>query len=126
MSSCWARRTRSGGFREEEAVALTGLTEGEKRKRLAEHLLPPVELMTGLASIDVDQALAERLRRGYQPDGDALAAYHIPFLVAGDVIKITCQRTHLVAVARMLCASDELASLGEKRQAIRILRVLND
>ena len=33
---------------------------------------------------------------------------------------------HLVAVARMLCASDELASGEGTEQAVRILRVFND
>ncbi len=120
------RRTRSGNFREEEAVALKGLTGEEKRERLTAHLLPLAELLPDLAVIDVDPPLAERLRNGYQPDGEVLARYHIPFLVAGDVIKFTLQGKHLVAVARMLCASDELASQGGKRQAVRILRVLND
>jgi tRNA pseudouridine55 synthase len=120
------RRTRSGNFREEEAVALTGLTGEEKRERLTAHLLPPAELLPDLAVIDVDPLLAERLRNGYQPEGEVLTRYHIPFLVAGDVIKFILNGKHLVAVARMLCASDELASPDGKRQAVRILRVLND
>jgi hypothetical protein len=33
---------------------------------------------------------------------------------------------HLIAVARMLCASEELASGDGKKQAVRILRVFND
>ncbi len=120
------RRTRSGNFREEEAVGLAGLTGEEKRERLSAHLVPLVELLPGLAVIDADPPLVERLRNGYQPDGEVLTRYHIPFLVAGDVIKITTHGEHLVAVARMLCASDELASWGEKRQAVKILRVFND
>jgi tRNA pseudouridine55 synthase len=120
------RRTRSGNFHEEEAVALGGLTGEEKRERLSAHLLPLVELLPDVAVIDVDLPLAQRLRNGYQPDGEVLARYHIPFLVAGDVIKITDHGGHLVAVARMLCASEEMASPWEKRQAVRILRVFND
>jgi tRNA pseudouridine55 synthase len=120
------RRTRSGNFREEAAVALDGLTGEEKGERLSAHLLPLVELLPDLAVVDVDPALAERLQNGYQPDGEVLAHYHIPFLVAGDVVKITLQGKHLVAVARMLCASNELVSRGEKKQAVKILRVLND
>jgi hypothetical protein len=76
--------------------------------------------------IDVDPPLAEKLRNGYQPEGEVLARYHIPFLAAGDVIKFTLGGSHLVAVARMILASDELASQEGKRQAVRILRVLND
>jgi tRNA pseudouridine55 synthase len=120
------RRTRSGNFREEVAVVLGGLTAEEKRERLTAHLLPPVELLPDIAVIDVDPPLAERLRNGYQPECGVLTRYHIPFLVAGDVIKFTLHGKHLVAVARMLCASDELASQEGKRQAVGILRVLND
>jgi tRNA pseudouridine55 synthase len=120
------RRTRSGHFSVDSAVALGGSTGEEKRERLLAHWTPMVELLPDLAVIDVDTQLAERLRNGYQPDGGVLGRYHIPFLVAGDVVKLTLHDKHLVAVARMLCASDELA-LGEgKRQAVRILRVLND
>jgi len=120
------RRTRSGSFREEAAVKIADLKEGEKRERLSAHLMPSAELLPGLAVIDVDSTFAERLRNGYQPDGGALSRYHIPFLAAGDVVKITMNGERLVAVARMLHASDELASGGGKRQAIKILRILND
>jgi hypothetical protein len=65
------------------------------------------------------------MRNGFQPDGESLIRHHIPFLVAGDVIKFTTGSKQLVAVARMLCASDELASRAGKEQAVRILRVLN-
>lgn len=119
------RRTRSGLFREEAAVALAGLTEAEKRERLMARLLSPAELLPDVAVIDVDPQLAERLRNGFQPDGESLIRHHIPFLVAGDVIKFTTGSKQLVAVARMLCASDELASRAGKEQAARILRVLN-
>jgi tRNA pseudouridine55 synthase len=120
------RRTRSGSFSADSAVALAGLTGDEKRERLMAHMLPMVDLLPDLAVIDVDQQLAERLRNGYQPDCEVLSRYHIPFLVVGDVIKLTLHDKHLVAIARMLCASDELASQEGKRQAARILRVLND
>ena len=120
------RRTRSGNFSVDTAVALEGLTGEEKRERLTANLMPMAELLPDLAVIDVDPQMAERLRNGYQPDGEVLSRYHIPFLVAGDVIKLTLHDKHLVAVARMLCASDELASREGKRQAVRILRVLND
>ena len=119
------RRTRSGNFREGEAVALAGLTVEERREQLTACLVAPADLLPDLAVIDVDPPLAEKLRNGYQPEGEVLARYHIPFLAAGDVIKFTLTGKHLVAVARMLCASDELAAQG-KGQAVRILRVLND
>jgi tRNA pseudouridine55 synthase len=120
------RRTQSGHFSEDQAVALQGLTEVEKRERLTAQLVPMVGLLPDLAVIDVDPPLAERLRNGYQPDGVVLGRYHIPFLVVGDVIKFTLRDKHLVAVARMLCASDELALRERNSDAVKILRVLND
>ena len=120
------RRTRSGPFREETAVALAGLTEAEKRERLTARLLPPLELLPDVAAIDVDPPFAERLRKGFQPDDEALNRYHIPFLVAGDMIMFTTGGRHLVAVARMLFSSEDLESGAGKGQAVRILRVLSD
>ena len=102
------------------------MTAEEKRERFLAHLVPMTDLLPELAVIDVDPPLAERLRNGYQPEGEVLARYHIPFLAAGDVVKFTLDEKHLVAVARMLRASDELASGEGKRQAVRILRVFND
>jgi len=120
------RRTRSGCFHEETALVTEGMTDEEKRELFTAHLAPMAEVLPGLAVVDVDASLAERLRNGYQPDGEALTRYHIPFLAAGDVIKFMLGKKHLVAVARMLCASEELASGEGKKQAVRILRVFND
>ena len=120
------RRTRSGRFHEQMALVTEGLTEEEKRELFMAHLAPMTELLPELASVDVDASLAERLRNGYQPDCEVLTRYHIPFLAMGDVIKFTIGGKHLVAVARMLCASDEVASGEDKKQAVRILRVFND
>jgi tRNA pseudouridine55 synthase len=120
------RRTRSGCFGLETALAIGSLREEGNPERLAVHLLPLADALPGLAEIDVDEALAERLRNGYQPDGESLSRYHIPFLAAGDVVKFILRDRHLVAVARMSCASDELASEEGKKQAVRILRVFDD
>jgi tRNA pseudouridine55 synthase len=119
------RRTRSGDFVEAAAAGLEGLTEAQQREALMARLVPLAALLPELAVVEVDPPLAEKLRNGYQPEGEVLARYHIPFLVPGDVIRITSQG-HLVALARMLMGTDELASGQGKRQAVRVLRVLND
>lgn len=120
------RRTRSGCFDESAALVAEGLTDEEKRKLFQARVAPMAEVLPGLAAIDVDAALAERLRNGYQPDGEALSRCDIPFLDAGDVIKFTLEKKHLVAVARMLRPSEELVAGGDRRQAAAILRVFND
>jgi tRNA pseudouridine55 synthase len=120
------RRTRSGFFHEKMALTIDDMTKEEKQGRLAAHLTPLAEVLPGLAAIDVDPPLAERLRKGCQPDGEALMRYHIPFLAAGDMVKFTLEGRRLVALARMLCASGELVSAEGPKQAVRILRVFND
>ena len=121
------RRTRSGCFSEGQALSLEGGTEAEKRSLWSAHRIPMEETLPGLASIDADPALAGRLRNGCQPDGEALARHHIPFLAAGDVVKFKGRDGQLVAIGRMLRGSEELASGEEgKKQAVRILRVFND
>jgi tRNA pseudouridine55 synthase len=120
------RRTRSGCFGEEMALATEGMTEEGKRELFTAHLAPMAEILPELAVVAVDQSLAERLRNGYQPEKEVLARYHIPFLAAGDVVKFVLDEKHLVAVARMLCASDDLVSGEGAKQAVRILRVFHD
>jgi tRNA pseudouridine55 synthase len=120
------RRTRSGCFSEEMALVTEGMTEAVKRELFTAHLAPMAEILPELTVVAVDQPLAERLRNGYQPEKEVLARYHIPFLAAGDVVKFILDEKHLVAIARMLCPSDELASGEGSKQAVRILRVFND
>ena len=119
------RRIRSGCFREEQALTMEGMKALEKKSFLAAHLMPMAEVLPGMAVIDADPVLADKLRNGYQPDGEILARYHIPFFSAGDVIKFVAGR-RLVAIGRMLYASDELVSGESKKQTVRILRVFND
>jgi len=120
------RRLRSGSFDEGMALATAGMAEERKRELFRKNLIPMAELLPALRVIGVDQPLAERLRNGYQPEVAALARYHIPFLAAGDVVKFILNEKHVVAIARMLCASEELASGDGKKQAAKILRVFKD
>lgn len=122
------RRTRSGGFREETALSLQpeGGSAEEQRERLLAGLVPMADLMPGIPGIAIDRPLAERVGNGYQPEGEVLARYHIPFLAAGDVVKLILEERHLVAVVRMLCGSDELMSGRHTGQAVSIVRVFND
>jgi len=119
------RRTSSGSFREEEAVALGDGPVEEKRARLRAGLKPLRELLPAMSEIAVDPVLAQRLRNGYQPSGEDLFPYHIPFLGEGDMVKFTHAR-RLVAVARMLRPAEALPAEGGQRPAVQILRVMND
>jgi tRNA pseudouridine55 synthase len=120
------RRTRSGMFDIESAIALDSLSSEGWEKMSAMKLRPLVELLPEFPLIEIDAPLAEKVRNGCQPDGEVLLGYHIPFLVEGDVVKLTTGGCRLVAVARMLCSSDELLSERPDVQALKILRVFND
>ena len=120
------RRTRSGMFELESAIALDDLLKEGGGALAAMKVTPLVELLPGFPLIEVDRPLAEKLSNGYQPDGEAMLGYHIPFLVAGDVIKFITKERRLVAVARMLCSAEELRSGRPGRQVVKILRVFND
>ncbi|MHB8827979.1 MAG: tRNA pseudouridine(55) synthase TruB [Syntrophales bacterium] len=123
------RRLRSGMFTLESAITLDGLLHGggDGAAQFNVHKLTPlVELLPEFPLIEVDLPLAEKIRNGRQPEGDDLLRYHIPFLVEGDVVKLSTGKCRLVAVARMLCSSEELLAGRPNMQALKILRVFND
>lgn len=119
------RRTRSGIFALDKAVTLEGLAECVKEGTLFKKMIPLAELLPGLPLIEVDDTLAEKIRNGYQPKEEVLFNYQIPFLVEGDVVKITLGERRLVAVARMMRPSDASGLTSDKSQALKILRVFN-
>ncbi len=117
------RRTRSGFFKEETALALEGLTDGQKKDRLLTSLIPLEQAIPGLKSLRVDEPLARRVRQGVQLTGGDLGADHIPFLAPGDVLKLLSAETGLVAVAEMLCGTEEMRSRDKSSPVARMLRV---
>jgi tRNA pseudouridine55 synthase len=120
------RRTRSGMFGIESAITLDAASREGWEELAKARLIPLVDLLPEVPMIDVDAALAGRLQNGYQPETEVLRDYHIPFLVEGDVVKLSTGQRRLVAVARMLYASEELFAGNANRQALKILRVFND
>jgi len=117
------RRTRSGSFLEEAALLLDGLTDDEKRVRLTEALIPPAEAIAGLKAVYVDGCLAKKIRDGHQLTGAEIQSDHIPFLAQGDMIRLVTSETGLVAVAEMLCSTEEMTPDDGTRQVARTLRV---
>jgi len=120
------RRTKSGPFGLDRALAIGALPVDLSREALAAHMVPLSDLLPEAAAVDVDASQAERLRNGWQPDVTLFSRNDIPFLAAGDVIKITNYGRNLVAVARMLLPSEEFATGEEGRQVAKILRVFPD
>jgi tRNA pseudouridine55 synthase len=118
------RRIKSGYFSEREAFTVAGVAEKERKEALAAHIIPLADVLPDLPVIPVDKPLADKIRQGYQPVFDSLFPYHIPFLAAGDVLRLKQER-QLVAIARMLSQSDNLPALAGQERAVEILRVFN-
>jgi len=111
------RRIRCGVFFEEDAVSLEEINP--------DRVISMVDALPELPVIDVDYPLAEKLGDGYQPVVEMFRFCHIPFVSVGDMVKLIDERRRLVAIARMLYSSDQLAAFDGKRQAMKILRVFN-
>jgi tRNA pseudouridine55 synthase len=120
------RRTRSGIFREEDAVGLDGESDDGIRAKLEKGLIPMSRALPGLRDIVIPPLLEQKLRKGHQPDVEGLAALQIPSLAAADVVKFITGEGRLVALARMLVSAGEIPSLPPGAQAARILRVINE
>jgi|APIni6443716594_1056825.scaffolds.fasta_scaffold10712_2 tRNA pseudouridine55 synthase len=116
------RRTRSGCFSESSAVSLDG---SSKKNVSLEHIIPLVDALPNFPSMYIDHAFAKKLREGYQPIGEIFRKYHIPSLAAGDMIKFTDNDNNLVSIAKMLYASDQINTLDDKRQVVKIMRIFN-
>ena len=120
------RRKKSGNFAEEEAVSLGDLDERQKQRILKENLISMVDALPDFLSVPVDQALAERIRTGYQPEAEILNSNdNIPSLNKGDLIKFLTADDNIVAIGKMLFSSKELSSLHNREQVVKIVRVFN-
>jgi tRNA U55 pseudouridine synthase TruB len=108
------------------AVSLENTDNEKKRDLLVANIVPLAEALPELPAISIDQALVEKLRVGYQPEANALGINHFSFLSAGDMVRFISPENRLVAIGKMLFASDQMTLLDEKKRVIKILRVFND
>ncbi len=120
------RRLRCGCFTLETAVSLEDIADGKGRETLSARLIPLSDGLRNVAAIEISEELSGRIRGGFQPDGSTLREYHIPSLADGDMVKFLTSSGGLVAVARFLYASDQLAVSDMGQPAVRILRVFHD
>jgi len=114
------RRLASGPFRVEEAWSLEAIRQASREGRLRELVIPPAEALRGLASLELNERLAWRVRTGQHLSGTDLRGFVLPSVRCGDKIKILYQGA-LVAVAEAL----EDFPPGERGQPWRLLRVFN-
>jgi len=117
------RRLRSGFFTEDMAVSLDNNALAEKKKELLFKMLPMAQSLPTFTAIEVSESLADKLRAGFQPDVEMVRQNVLPFLAAGDMIKLITPSGHLVAVAQMQMPASEMANQDGRTPAARILRV---
>ncbi len=119
------RRTRSGCFSEKDAISLESLAEGEKAEILKKKLIPIADGLPGICNIVVDQDMADRIRKGHQPDQGILADKNIHLPESGALVKLVTKDSTLIAVAKTLFSPEKVSLLSDKEQIVKILRVFN-
>jgi tRNA pseudouridine55 synthase len=118
------RRLKSGFFSENNAVSLIDFTDKDKRNELAEKIMPMNELLPFLATVELQESSAEKLRNGWQPSVEMMQEYELPLLKTGDMVKFV-SGGYLLAVAKMLAPVSNLSEFDGKMQAAKIVRVFN-
>jgi tRNA pseudouridine55 synthase len=118
------RRLRSGIFSEKMAVNLSDYASNDKKEELAKKILPMAGLLPLLATIELEDNCAAKLRNGWQPSVDMMKEHDLPLLKAGDMVKFISGGC-LLAVAEMLAPMNKLSEFDGKTQAARIVRVFN-
>lgn len=119
------RRTRSGSFGEECALALDGTDPERKQNLLKARMIRMADTLPEMPSIRVDDLLAKKIQAGNQPTAEMMKPCDIPFLAKGDMVKILMEGSGLVAIVKALQPFASLKSLDGRQQLFEILRVFN-
>lgn len=118
------RRLQSGFFTEDAAVSMEG-DAGELKDRFLSEMLTLPQCLPGIASIEVDEAAADKLKAGFQPDVGMIGDNVPAFLAAGDMIKLIDPKGWLVAVAELKLEARAMEKLPSNSQGAKIIRVFN-
>ncbi|MEE9912183.1 MAG: tRNA pseudouridine(55) synthase TruB [Deltaproteobacteria bacterium] len=119
------RRLQSGFFTQDMAVSLENDSAEEKKRELLSRMLPMSQSLPFFAAVEVNEAMADKLRTGFQPDVETMRQNVLPFLAAGDMVKFIGPGGQLVAVAEMQATAGVMAGQDGKAQAAKMLRVFN-
>jgi len=107
------------------AVVLSDYIGNGHKEELAKKILPMAGLLPLLATIELKDLFAAKLRNGWQPSVEMLQEQDLPLLKAGDMVKFI-SRGSLLAVAEMLNPVNNLSEVDGKTQVARIVRVFNN
>ena len=114
------RRTRSGRFKEGDALSLEGLGPEEKRVLLQRNLISMEDALRDMPSFVMDGETEQRIRNGHPPTEESLKKQVLPFLEKGNLIQFLSEGNRVVAIGKIQDLPDE--NLTEEK-AIRIVRV---
>ncbi|MEA3471771.1 MAG: tRNA pseudouridine(55) synthase TruB, partial [Thermodesulfobacteriota bacterium] len=90
------RRRKSGYFGEQSALSLENLDDKRRCEMIKESLIPMVDALPDYHSISVADEIAERIRKGYQPDFETLGVSEVSSLDRGDIIKLVTKEKKMV------------------------------
>jgi tRNA pseudouridine55 synthase len=120
------RRTADGPFTESSALRFEGLSPEGWKKRIEQGLIRLTDALPELPAMEVGVPLLAGLKTGRQPTAASVRGNDIPFLAAGDMVKMITPGGRLVAVARALHASQAMAGVDDQTRVFEILRVFNE
>ncbi|HEU19463.1 MAG TPA: tRNA pseudouridine(55) synthase TruB [Deltaproteobacteria bacterium] len=119
------RRTRSGRFRECDALSLNGFKDDEIKKHLLENVIPLDDAMPDVLTIPVDNTTEKMIRNGCQPMVEIFENSDISSFNAGDLVQFKAENNSLVAIARMDTGCETLPLLDRTAPVARLVRVFN-
>ncbi len=120
------RRIKSGDWGIEQAIPLRDLAAAVERGAMGEWVIPLDRALPGLTRIQVEKALALKIRQGKPITARELRGTNLPSLSKGKKVKITScpaelsEEVELVAIAEVQADSDD-----REKIALRMLRVFN-
>ncbi len=120
------RRKRSGYFGEQSALSLENLDDERRREMIKESMIPMVDALPDYRLVSVADEIAERIRKGYQPDFEILGINGDTSLEHGDILKLVTKDKNMVAVARMHLVSRGASLPDHGGKMVEILRVFNN
>lgn len=119
------RRTRSGAFREEDALPLDSVAVAADSTLVRNMVIPLKNLMGEYAAVPVDRDSAKKIRDGRQPTRGFFEGAVFPEVQRGELVRLTAEDDEIVAVARVLLSPEEYAGAGDTEQVLRLVRVFN-
>jgi tRNA pseudouridine55 synthase len=104
------RRVRTGGFHVRDAVSLETIEALKPEEIFGRHVIAMDEALLGMPELEVDEAVAGRLRNGLGITDADMSALELPAAGAGQLVSIRQRGAGLVGVVRRLAPGGDGAA----------------